>query len=201
MVIPFQGGQGWQHLKYRNIPQNRVQFDKETLKVEVQKSASPLFFGFSEIKMVTGFQVKGVRSPKLRLSDPQQQGNGDNDDFALRFGLVVSGTNRLTMMQRAFAPDWIVQIEKSLPKSIGVGGIEFFNVAESSVAFGKKRVNSATKNIYETNLVVPNEMGNFILHKKLAEALNVVGIFLSFDGDNSKSDFKIEISNLEITYQ
>jgi hypothetical protein len=189
----------WTVLTYRNIPGHDLNFENSQIVVAVRSSAGPLVLPtlrddgrprrFAAVRLE--FTVQGSLRPQ-----PAKWG----EDSVLRLGLVKPGPRTLTWAQRLVAPDWIKRLFSLAPAGSGVDSIEFANVVERAEQVGLKRVHPSSELIVERGALVGGKSGQRqTLKVELLPPAAVAGIWLSIDGDDTKSDFSTTIHKLEIS--
>ena len=187
-VVPTGSLDGWKSLGFNKIPQNNVSIiDAKWLQVEVEKSASPLIYKLPEIKKVlVQFNTVGDIS---KLNSDQFP-----EDFLLRIGLVVKGDRKLGWFQKKIAAQWVIELFKLAPENIGLDKIYFYNFAASKELLGQKRQHP------KSDLMLEEVVGHFSGKKSyeyvLPKPLEVVAVWISIDGDDTKSQFKTTIESL-----
>ncbi len=188
---------------YKKLPKNEVIFDKKLgLEVKVNKSASPLFFGFDHTYKITGFKVSGEFKGLPQFSNSSEQGTKGQDDYPLRIGLLVTGDKKLSGIKKVFAADWLVRLYEQLPNGFGLDHVHFFNLTQSKDQVGKTRIHPSSDLIVEEFFdFVGGKGGPFNYSFDLKSPLNSHGIWLSIDGDDTGSSFAVIISKLEFKYE
>ena len=198
LIIPLKMDKNWIIQKYSNIPENKVTFTNQSLLLEVRKSASPLFFKLDHETLVSNILVEGNVDKLIRLKDPSKQGAKGQDDYVLRFGLVVSGKKKLSFMQKIIAPEWIKTLYRSFASYPGIGYVHFYNITQNSKQLGKSRVHPATKLIRETFVGLIQKPGPFHFSYKLPQKLKVIGLWIGADGDDTDSKFNVLIKKIKL---
>ena len=105
-VIPLHDDEGWQLLRYDNIPPHAVDFSPLGLRIQVENSAAPFVYPLSAPMAVSRLTVRGRVDGALRLAW-QRQGSEGFDDYVFKAGLVLTGSRRLGTFRRMFAPEWV----------------------------------------------------------------------------------------------
>jgi hypothetical protein len=196
LIVPLQSTDGWKILSFKKIAAHTVQFSDAGLSVRVKNSAAPLIYKFNENKLVSEIIVKGRYTGLLKFSG--LQGEKKNDDFALRIGLVVRGDKKLNFMQRAIAPQWVLELHKLAPKDEGIDRIEFFVAANNKQLLGKKRQHPLSDLLIENFVWLLDKNGDFQFSYKLEKPIDAAALWLAIDGDDTKSEFSLEISSLQL---
>ncbi len=197
-ALPMDSSQNWQILEFRNIKPHKTEFTTKGLKLKVEASASPIIFPLPQGMKVSEVQVEGLLSGLLTLKKEIAQGQKGNDDYTLRIGLVVEGKKRLNFAQRMVAASWVKKLFDLAPKDKGVDRIEFLVATQTAEAVGQKRVHPLTDLIQEQVVWSLLKPGAFNLSHKFSEPLPVVAIWLSIDGDDTKSSYEINLSKIQL---
>jgi hypothetical protein len=199
LAIPLSTSLNWEVLSYRSIPANQIEFTKPGLQINVDKSASPLIYKFSQTEPIFQIEVEGrVSSGTLNLIDPKQQGLKKNDDFVLRLGLVTEGSKKLNWAQKLAAPAWIKRLHDVAPKGKGIHSIHFLEVSQTAELVGTKRTHYLSDLMTEEIVTSLNSDGSFRFTKTMSSPLPVLGLWLSTDGDDSGSKFQVVISRIDL---
>jgi len=202
VAVPLSSASGWQILKFKKIPPNQAEFNKQGLTIRVAKSAGPIVYKLNEKVDVGSFVVRGSWSGHLNLSKNVSgnrvegiQGEKGFDDSVLRFGLVVEGDKKLNFMQKTVAPDWITRLHALAAPGQGVDRIEFFNLVHDKRILGTKRQHPLSDILIENNVsLISGE--SFEIKQNLQKSLPVLGIWLSVDGDDTQSTFDTRIESI-----
>lgn len=183
----------WRALAYNKIPPHIVTFQDQKIQILVRKSAGPLVYKFKSPRNINGFRIKatwkGEKSVEVRDFD---------EDSILRLGLVVTGSKTLSRVQRLFAAQWVRELYKLAPPDVGLDRIEFINVTNQKSMLGRSRSHPKSDLLLERFVKVVETPGDFQVETKLETPLSVAGIWLSVDGDDTKSDFELTISSIQI---
>ncbi len=182
----------WVVLSYNKIPPNQVSFN-DNLKIQVQASAGPAVYKLASPKKVIGFTVKG----KVLGSKLVETGDFDEDSI-LRVGLVGVGKQTLSGVKKLVAADWVKKLFALAPKGSGLDKIHFYNISNRNELFGKSRVHPQSELLLEKISKFFNKEGAFEFQVALEKPIETAAIWLSVDGDNSKSQFTTTISNIEL---
>lgn len=199
LVVPVQNSLHWEQETYSHVPPNKVSFSRDGVLVQVNKSASPLIYAFDSAKKVIGFHVRGEFRGLPKLEDVQQQGKKRFDDYALRVGFVVPGDKRLGGLEKIFAPAWVAHLFSKVPDGRGLSHIQFFNATQNPSQVGTERTHPSSELIHESFFTHIEHDGNFDYAYSFAESLDASALWISIDGDDTKSTFDVLISSLEIS--
>jgi len=198
MLIPIQTPENWSLQSYSSISKNEVNFSERGVLVKVNSSASPLIFPFKEKARLEGFKISGEFRGLPKLGDPSRQGDKGFDDFPLRVGFVVSGKNKLGGFQKLVAKDWVRRLFSLAPEGEGIDKILFFNITQDVHQVGTERVHPMSEFIHETFIDSVTEKGHFNYNYTFKVPIAVLAIWISIDGDDTKSAFDVLINSLDV---
>lgn len=197
-VIPVNDAKDWQVLEYKSIPNHQVHFGRDGMTIMVKKSASPIVFPLPQMKTVTDVIVSGEIKGQLNRPGALIQGEKGYDDFRLRIGLVVEGSETLPFWKRWTTPKWVRTLFDLAPKGTGIDRIWFLNMVDDKKLLGQGRTHVLSRLIYEDFVwYKPNE-GRFSFEHKLKQPMRVAALWISVDGDDTKSSFTIKLKKLRI---
>lgn len=199
MLIPTHESGSWILQSYSSIPRNEVDFSNRGILVKVNSSASPLIFPFKDKESLSGFRVAGEFRGLPKFADPSSQGKKGFDDFPLRLGFVVSGKKQLGTFQKLVAKDWVRRLFSLAPEGEGVDKILFFNITQNPHQVGGERTHPMSELIRETFIDSVKEKGEYSYSYTFKAPIEVLAIWISIDGDDTKSAFDVLIRALEVT--
>ena len=197
IVLPLQQADDWQLLEYNRLKANQVTFTREGMKVKVDKSASPIIYPLDEPIRVTGVSVTGNLNKLLNV-EANSQGEQGNDDFALKIGLVIAGDRTLNPIQKMFSAKWIKTLFDLAPEGAGIEKIYFLNAVQHKNLLGRQRQHPLSDLIYENNVWLLDSPGDFSFDYELENPQNVIAIWLSIDGDDTRSSYTTRIYSLNL---
>ncbi|MDB2426052.1 hypothetical protein N9W41_00745 [bacterium] len=198
-LIPLNKKENWQELKYSKINPHVIEFAEAGMKIKVNSSAMPLIYPLSKVHQLKSISIAGEYKGKLNLNKKIKQGDKGNDDSIFRFGLVVPGEKTLPFYKRPFAPGWIKKLFDLAPKDSGVDRIEFYNVYEDQRLKGQSRIHPLGNGlINENNIWDLSKAGKFKLAHKFESPVPAAAIWISIDGDDTKSEYEIWLNKIEL---
>ncbi len=189
-TIPFERSK-WTELKYNNFSPNKVEYLTDSLKVNVDSSASPLVYKLDQVLEVSSFDVI------LKINGDLPESKEFEDDSFFRLGLVVLGDNHLGAVGKLFAPKWAQELFKLAPDGAGLDKIYFFNIARSKNQLDKERINPASKYMFEKVIAVRDGEAQEVKYT-LSKPLDTAALWISIDGDTTKSKFTTEIKSIKL---
>jgi len=198
LEIPLDTDTGWSSLTYRNIPANAVAFGEAGLKISVDTSASPLVYRLDEPTKLTGIDVRARWRGKLVLPAGARQGEKGADDFVLKVGLVEAGGKTLNWFQRSIAAEWIRRLHDLAPESGGIDRIHFLSTTQQEELLGESRVHPLSELLHETRIAHLGSAGVFEMSHAFDEPVEVLGLWISADGDDTGSVFELVIESIEL---
>ena len=188
----------WREEVYPSILPNEVSCHSDRINLRIKSSASILVRALEKPTRVQKLYIKAKVTGQMNLSGSKTHGSKGADDFPLRVGLVERGQKRLGFMQRLLAPDWLVNLEKLWP-STGIKEIHFLNfVFSKHRPHWTHRVHPSSK--YLTEKIVGTLDARGVAEKiiEVDNPIEVVGIWISSDGDDTESQYMVSIENLEL---
>jgi hypothetical protein len=188
----------WQQLKYSKIAANELEKKNTAMVVKVEQSASPLIYIFDQPQEVSSIEASGKVDSPLVFKDSAKQGEKGQDDFQWRLGLVVAGEKKLGGVKALFAADWIKKLfSLGKSKAEGIDRIQFYNLASQELDW-QTREHPLSDLIQERVVGQLNDAGRFQMNHKLDKPLKVLAIWLSIDGDDTKSNYQVQIDEIKI---
>lgn len=199
LAIPLGTAGQWQVLEFRKIKPNIVHFSDQGMRIEVDGSGGPLVHKLPAPAKVKGLSAAGKYTPKLKFPDGVKQGDKRGDDFGVRIGLVVKGEKRLSWVKAKVAPKWVNKLYELAPKDTGIDRIEFVNIVEDKTLLGKHRTHPKSDHLVERFVAATADDGSFTLNYEWKEPLDVLAIWISSDGDDTKSNFIVDLKEILLT--
>jgi hypothetical protein len=197
-MVPLDSAVGWEVLSFSRIAPNEVTFGATGLRIDVRRSAGPIVYPLPTPLIVSRVRAKGFVSQHLVLSAPSVQGQGGADDYAIRVGLVESGTRRLGRLQRVAAAAWVKRLFALAPDGAGISQVRFLNVAEPGGRVGAVRRHPLSDLLYEQVVTTVDVERRFAIDHLLERPTQVVALWLSSDGDDTASTFSVTLEQLEL---
>lgn len=196
--VPVDDLQQWTVLSFSNIPPNRVSVVDGALLVEVRGSASPLIYKFDKPVRIGGITVDATWTGALQIPEGAKEGDKGADDFVLKLGIVEAGERRLNWLQRSIAADWIKQLFKLAPKGSGVERINFLSTTQQKGQLGTSRQHPLSDLLYESRITYLDTPGPFEMTYKFPQRVETLGLWLSIDGDDTGSNFDLQIKQITL---
>ena len=194
-VIPLSDPASWEQLKYDKLPSHQITHSEQGLKIEVNKSASPLIYPLKTIKLVKRISVTGTLSTNLIFPEGKVQGEKGYDDFMLRVGLVEKGKKTLNWAEKKLAPEWVLKLYSLAPKDSGLKRVLFLNLASQDLAW-KQREHPLSDLLQER--IVGKASRSFTLSQSFEQPLEVAALWISSDGDDLKQSYSVTITEIKL---
>jgi len=192
-------GKGWKIVRFKNVPPNKWQSDEDGLHVRVQHSADLLTYCFSEETQVRRILVRGSVAGLPVIPEGRVQGDEKADDFAIRFGLVVSGTRKLGRTEKFFASELVKRLSELVPKSQGIDHALFLNLANDPPPKWRRRTHSLGKGMIREQIAcVRSCPGQFRIDVQFQEPLKVLALCIVSDGDHTKSRYQVTVREIQL---
>ena len=185
----------WQVLGYGRIPVNEVAYSDNGMDVTVDGSASAIVFPLDTIGRFKALQIDAAIDGMVDLGGKSQGAKGA-DDFRLRIGLVYAGDKTLNFLQRSIAPKWIKTLYALAPEGAGISRVEFYNTWQDAALEGLERPHPTT-DIWREHFVLETDANGRIQQSvAIPVDADVVAIWISTDGDDTDSSFRVRINSL-----
>jgi len=188
----------WQKLNYSGISQNSTQVTDTRITIDVDSSASPLIYPFARPEPATSLDIVARITGVLKLQPGVVQGEPGNDDFRLWIGVAYAGDNRLSLLERLVAPEWIRHLFKLAPDNGGISRIEFYTTYTDQRLAGTSRIHPAIELCEQQFILNVGDDGSINQRITLPTDQPVVALWINSDGDDSKSQFRVEIERLRL---
>lgn len=200
-IVPFILSSAWHVGNYSKITPNRVAFTDMKLFIEVKSSASPLIYSFGSTKRISGFKISGEFKGLPRMADYSLQGQKGYDDYPLRVGFIIKGDRKLNYLSRLISPDWLKKLYESIPEEKGIDRVEFFNVTQNKNELLKNRLHPNSSFIHETFFAFVKDSSRFEYSFQFKDAMDVEAVWISSDGDDTKSNFEVDIDEIVLSVE
>jgi hypothetical protein len=189
----------WQNLEYNSIPANRVTTLVQGLQIEIDASASPLIYVFTETQTIKQISVKGMIGSLPVIPPGLKQGEKGADDFPFRLGLVLEGDKTLNFAQKLIAAQWVKILFGLAAKDTGIDHIMFLNLANPgfSPTSGTQREHHDGKGLFTETFVgwiAADQKFNFSY--KLPMPKKVIALWISSDGDDTGSSYTLTVNSI-----
>ncbi len=196
--IPLDDAKNWVQLTYRGIRPNGVEFDRGSIRISIDRSASPLIYRLDQPVHLTGFALEGSWHGRLQIPNGAIQGVNSADDFVMKFGIVVAGNKRLNWFQKRIAAPWILRLYELAPDGDGISNIRFYSTTQQLELLGTSRNHPLSDLIYEERVLHLDSSGSFKLSKSFDEPTETLALWISSDGDDTGSAFEVTIDNITL---
>jgi len=191
--------QGWKIIQFQNKSPNKVVSDKDGLQIAVKSSANLLAYCLNEPVDVNGVLLQGSVTDLPKIPEDKRQGDEDADDFAIRFGLIVSGAKKLSKIEKTFAPELIKRLCELVPSSHGIDHVLFLNMANDPPPEWRKRTHPIGRGLLREQVVcVKKEPGGFTIKVEFQKPCTVLALCIISDGDDTKSNFGVTVRNIQL---
>lgn len=195
--VPLTRTNDWQFLSYSKIPANIFRNTAAGLEIDVTNSAAPALFPIPRGHWVVELCAEGTISGFLRIS-PGTQGQKGFDDYTMRIGLVESGPRTLSWRERLSTPDWVRRLFALAPKGTGISKIHFFNIGTDLTQIGDSHMHELNRLMEQSVVAVPDSDGHFHFSHRFSTPMPVIAVWISSDGDDTKSSFAVTLTRLEL---
>lgn len=199
VLIPLGDPTAWKSVSFRSITPNRVEHKKNELNIHVQKSASPLVHRLASPLVVEKLNLALSFDGTLRADSS----SSFEEDSRFRLGLVLEGRQRLSFWQRSLAADWVLRLFELAPPQTGLDQIHFLMIGHQQSQFGKKRKHPKSDLLFEEIVATKSEekVESFRLELPFQRTSRVLALWVSVDGDDTKSNFVTRVQQIELVGQ
>lgn len=187
LIIPLNSTDSWQILSFSRLKPNVTTFTSKGMNVKVESSSNPMIYPFKTPQSIKSVKIKGELMGSLNLTN-LRQGEKGADDFALKLGFVLVGTKKLNVFQKVIAAKWIKTLYGLAPKNMGIDKILFLNAVQDKEILNTERQHPLSELIFEKSVWLLNNEGNFAFEYNFDNEIQVLAIWLSIDGDDTKSN-------------
>lgn len=194
VAIPLTDPTGWQSLSYDKIQPNKIEFKTTGLSIQVKSSASPLIYPLPNPRKIRGFKARLLIRGEMNAS----AGAWEEDSY-LRFGFVTAGSRRLNFFEKLTAAKWVKKLFELAPSGSGIDKIYFYCIGTGKMILGARRVHPQSK-LMEESIIANKHAGPepLLVSYSFPEAREVAALWLATDGDDTQSEFTVEIQSLEL---
>ncbi len=187
----------WQSLNYQNIPANNVTQLESGLKISVEASASPLIYLFDQAQTIQDVVVRGTMGDLPNIPAEDNQGDIGADDFPFRLGLVLSGDKTLSFGQKLISPEWVKTLFSLAPQGTGIDQVMFLNLTNPEPIDWDMREHPFSNGLFKEIIAGHvNADESFVMRYQLPQEREVLGLWISADGDDTNSAFSLELSEI-----
>jgi len=183
----------FEHIEFKKIKASRYVFHEQLLQIDVDESASFLMLPFAAVKKINrvSFEWRSDGGPRLESAHHEEQRNGD--DAVFKLGLLLESDGPLL---NPFLPSWMKRVE-TLLKFPSENMINL--VAAAKHAPGEQWPNPYNKRVTTIAIgSVEKGQGWMQAAYQFEQPVDVVGLWLMADGDNTHSRFTTYIKNIII---
>lgn len=191
--------QGWKIIQFENKQPNKVISNKKGLHINVKSSANLLAYCFNEPVDINSVLLQGSFTGLPKIQENKQQGDKTADDFAIRFGLVFSGTKKPSPIDKLFASELVKRLCELVPSSQGIDRVLFLNLANDPPPKWRERIHPIGKGlIHEKVCCIADKPGDFMLRAEFLKPSAILALCIICDGDDTNSKFEINIKNIQL---
>ena len=189
--------ENFEHIKFKRIKANNYTFQNQQLKIDVDNSASFLMMPFDQVQVISqiSFQWRNIGEPTIRSAEHEEKRDGDDSVFKVAL-LLKADEPSFNSSFNPLIPSWMKRVDKllSLPSEEMV-----YLVVGAKHAAGQHWLNpynDRVKMVAMKNKIGSNGWVN--ASYTLKRPVEVVGLWLMSDGDNTHSKFTTTVKNIVI---
>ena len=183
----------FEHIEFKRIKQNRYSFHGQQLQVDVEGSASFLMKPFDSVRKVRQVSFKWRSNGAPKIKDAQHEEQKQGDDAVFKLGLLLEGSDSFS---NPFVPAWVKRVDGLLkyPSEDMI-----YLVADSKHVPGQRWVNPYNKRVTMIAIDSVDDAQNWQRSSYYFDTpVNVVGLWLMSDGDNTASSFTVNIKDIKL---
>ena len=200
LSIDLRNSDQWDFFEYSRIKPNTYKFSPQGLMIDIQRSASPLFYRFDEPLYISSFQAKAkifnINIEKIAALTQEKR----LSDSPFRVGFVLSGARKLGPFERMIAPTWVKKIFELAPPEVGISHVDFFSTAWHTADLNKKQERGYENLIHESWQAVVEPTGEINMRQKTHFSAPILALWISADGDDLGIDYQVQIQSLEVEF-
>ena len=184
----------FEHIHFKRIKPNRVEFIKDAIHFEVNRSASFLLLAFNDIKNIRTVSFQWNADGMLNKDSVEQEKTRKGDDAWLRVGLIIEG--QPDHVPEPLLPRWMKQVRQTLKYQ---SGKMLYLIPDALHTPGDTWKSPFSSDI--DMISVDSRDIDGVWKQASHEFTNpqqVVGLWIMADGDNTGSIFKSRLKNLVI---
>jgi hypothetical protein len=183
----------FEHLQFNKIKASTYTFHDQLLQIDVEKSASFLMLPFDAVKKINRVSFEWRSEGRPQIDSPQHEEQRKGDDAVFKLGLLQKSEDSIL---NPFLPPWMKRVE-ALLKYPSENMINL--VAAAKHAPGEQWPNPYNKRVTTIAVgSVSSGQGWMQASYQFAQPVDVVGLWLMADGDNTGSSFSTYIKNINI---
>ncbi len=184
------------NIDFKGIPQTVYAVKDRILNFKVQKSSSALVLAFAGSCEVTSLKIKyqGDGLPHVKSSDHEQSRKGDDSFF--RVGLLLAGKAPIMPF---FRPAWIKLLEHVLVAPTNAMVYLWPEAKHQRGEMWASPHSSAISNIAMDPALTDHKDAWKVREHTFKEKKMAVGMWLMADGDDTRSEFTGQVSQLSLS--
>ncbi len=185
----------WSLVTYSKIKPNTLKQRKMGLEIIVNNSSSALVYKFPQPVKIRNIKIKAQLKGNLNYKR-KAPGSKNADDFPLRLGIILKGKKTLNFIQKTIAPNWLIKLDKMASNHGGFKSIYSLIFHTNKPLFHKRK--------HPLSPYFIEQIGGKFNHSKLnvlhsyKETYEIIGLWISSDGDDTNSSYKVIINELSV---
>ncbi len=191
-MIPLEPS-SWKQIPFGRVPVHELSLE-QGLKISVNQSASALVYKFDQPQRIAEVEIELTQVGEINYQG-KKIGEKGSDDFPLRLGFVMAGDKRLSWGQSLIAPKWVKELYQLAPKDQGLDRVSYLVVAQQKPLYTKRF--HPFSELLEEEIVGVMDQGVFKAKLSVPTG-EVLGLWISSDGDDTKSHFSMTINRLNL---
>jgi len=186
--------QNFEHIHFKRIKPNRVEFNQDAIHFDVNRSASFLLLAFNDIKNIRTVSFQWNADGMLNKDSVEHEKTRKGDDAWLRVGLIIKGQPE--HIPEPLLPRWMKQVRQTL-KHQSSNMIYLIPDAMHTPGETWKSPFSSNVDMISVNSTIMGGVWKQASYE-FAKPQQAVGLWIMADGDNTGSIFESWLRNLVI---
>lgn len=183
----------FEHIEFKKIKKSHYSFRDHQLQVDVEGSASFLMKSFDSVRKVRQVSFNWRKNGEPKIKDAQHEEHKQGDDAVFKLGLLLEGSGSFF---NPFVPAWVKRVEGLLkyPSEDMI-----YLVADSKHVPGQRWFNPYNERVTMIAIDSVDDTNNWQRSSYYFDSpVNVVGIWLMSDGDNTDSSFTVNVKDIKL---
>ena len=184
----------FEHIHFKRIKPNRVEFNQDAIHFEVNRSASFLLLAFSDIKNIRTVSFQWNADGMLKKNSAEHEKTRKGDDAWLRVGLIIKGQPE--HIPEPLLPRWMKQVRQTLKHQ---SSNMVYLIPDAKHSPGETWKSPFSSNVDMISVGSTSMDGAWKQASyEFAKPQQAVGLWIMADGDNTGSIFESRLKNLVI---
>ena len=186
--------QNFEHIHFKRIKPNRVEFNRDAIHFDVNRSASFLLLAFNDVKNIRTVTFQWNAAGMLNKDSVEHEKTRKGDDAWLRVGLIIKGQPE--HVPEPLLPRWMKQVRQTLKHQ---SSKMVYLIPDAMHTPGETWKSPFSSDVDMISVGSTNMDGVWKQTSyEFAMPQQAVGLWIMADGDNTGSIFQSQLRNLVI---